>query len=50
MCLNFSAEEEAEMKIPQHVSFREAFLELDLFSLPENVKKSACIMKNVPPP
>ena len=44
----FAAEEEAEVEIPQHGGFREAFLELDLLSLPDHVKKRACIMKNVP--
>ena len=36
------------MEIPQHGVLREAFLELDLLSLPDHVKKRACIMKNVP--
>ena len=30
--LEFAAEEEAEMEIPQHGGFKEAFLELDLLS------------------
>ena len=46
--LEFAAEEEAEVEIPQHGGVREAFLELDLLSLPDHVKKRACIMKNVP--
>ena len=37
--LEFAAEEEAEVVIPQHGGFREAFVELDLLSLPDHVKK-----------